>query len=113
MVSWPCSAFHSRTRATPGEGFWRPWGFSGGSGKDWTSRGLAAPGEPPAARSGPLRMALNTGPVAVGHIGLGSARRPTVVGETTTEVTALQQRAEPGTILVSGATARVVTGYVR
>jgi class 3 adenylate cyclase/tetratricopeptide (TPR) repeat protein/DNA-binding XRE family transcriptional regulator len=65
------------------------------------------------AWGGLLRMALHTGPVAVGHIGAGAARRPTAVGEATTVAAALQQQAAPGTIVISGATARMVTGYVR
>jgi class 3 adenylate cyclase/tetratricopeptide (TPR) repeat protein/DNA-binding XRE family transcriptional regulator len=60
-----------------------------------------------------LRMALHTGLVAVGQLGSGSARRPTAVGETTTLAAALQQQVEPGAIVISDATARLVTGYVR
>jgi class 3 adenylate cyclase/tetratricopeptide (TPR) repeat protein/transcriptional regulator with XRE-family HTH domain len=60
-----------------------------------------------------LRMALNTGLVAVGEVGLGSERRVTVVGETTTVAGLLQQNADPGTIVIGPATAKMVRGYVR
>ena len=60
-----------------------------------------------------LRMALNTGLVAVSQIGSGPERRLSVVGETTTVAGLLQQQAEPGTIVVGAATARMVAGYVR
>src|SRR5205823_15032611 len=60
-----------------------------------------------------LRMALNTGLVAVRHIGSGPERRLSAVGETTTVAGILQQQAEPGTILIGPATARMVTGYMR
>jgi class 3 adenylate cyclase len=59
------------------------------------------------------RLSLDTGRVAVGYVGAGSARRPTVVGETTTVAAALQPHTQPGTILITDATARQVTGYVR
>ena len=60
-----------------------------------------------------LRMALNTGLVAVRQIGSGPERRLSAVGETTTVAGILQQQAEPGTILIGPATARMVTGYMR
>jgi class 3 adenylate cyclase/tetratricopeptide (TPR) repeat protein len=62
---------------------------------------------------GRLRIALSTGRVAVGQIGAGAERRLSAVGETTTVAGLLQQQAEPGTIVVGPATARMVTGYVR
>jgi class 3 adenylate cyclase/tetratricopeptide (TPR) repeat protein/DNA-binding XRE family transcriptional regulator len=62
---------------------------------------------------GRLRIALSTGRVAVGQIGVGAERRLSAVGETTTVAGLLQQQAEPGTIVIGPATARMVTGYVR
>jgi len=62
---------------------------------------------------GGLRMALSTGRVAVRPIGAGAERRLSAVGETTRVAGLLQQQAEPGTILIGPATARMVTGYVR
>ncbi|TCN30106.1 tetratricopeptide repeat protein [Kribbella orskensis] len=62
---------------------------------------------------GMLRIGLNTGLVAVARIGAGADRRVTAVGETTTVAGLLQQQAEPGTIVIGPATARLVTGYVR
>jgi class 3 adenylate cyclase/transcriptional regulator with XRE-family HTH domain/tetratricopeptide (TPR) repeat protein len=60
-----------------------------------------------------LRMALNTGRVAVGPVGSGPEERLSAVGETTTLAGLLQQQTEPGTIVIGAATARLVTGYVR
>ena len=57
-------------------------------------------------------MALTTGPVAIGYVGVGTERRPTAVGETMTVMDLLRQRAEPGAIPQS-TTARLVTGYIR
>jgi class 3 adenylate cyclase/tetratricopeptide (TPR) repeat protein len=62
---------------------------------------------------GGLRIGLSTGRVAVGQIGAGAERRLSAVGETTTVAGLLQQQAEPGTIVIGPATARMVTGYVR
>jgi len=63
--------------------------------------------------AGLLRMALATGLVAVSQVGSGPERRLRAVGETTTIAGLLQQQAEPGTILIGPATARLVTGFVR
>jgi class 3 adenylate cyclase len=73
----------------------------------------APPGPHGASPRGLLRMALNTGLVAVRQIGSGPDRRLSAVGETTTVAGLLQQQAEPGTIVIGTATARMVTGYVR
>jgi len=59
-----------------------------------------------------LRMGLNTGHVVVGSIGDNLRMDYTAVGGTTNVAARLQQLAEPGTILVSEPTARLVTGYV-
>ena len=60
-----------------------------------------------------VRTGLNTGLVAVAQLGAGADRRVSAVGETTTVAGLLQQQAEPGTIVIGPATARLVTGYVR
>ena len=78
----------------------------------WAPSGPPA-GDAPTAWRALLRMALHTGPVAVGRLGSGSSSRPTAVGEAASLATLLQQRTEPGMIVISGATARLVTGYVR
>ena len=77
-----------------------PWAAHGGPDTGWTPSAV-------------LRVALNTGLVAVGQIGTGPERRLSAVGETTTVAGLLQQRTEPGTIVIGAATARMVTGYVR
>jgi len=56
-----------------------------------------------------LRMGLNTGPVVAGTIGDQLRTDYTAVGDTTNLAARLQQLAEPGTILVSDTTARLVT----
>jgi class 3 adenylate cyclase len=81
-------------------------------GETWASSGMPA-GDAQTTWKAPLRMALHTGPVAVGRLGSGPSRRQTAVGEAASLTTLLQQRTEPGTIVISGATARMVTGYVR
>jgi class 3 adenylate cyclase/tetratricopeptide (TPR) repeat protein len=60
-----------------------------------------------------LRMGLNTGRTLVGSLGAGRSLDYTVVGDTANVAARLQQLAEPGTIVVSEATARLVAGYVR
>jgi len=78
---------------------------------------LDAGGSPPRPSTepvdGPTRISVNTGLVAVGYLGSGERRRPTVVGEATTVAGALQPHVPPGAILITDATARQVTGYVR
>jgi class 3 adenylate cyclase/tetratricopeptide (TPR) repeat protein len=59
-----------------------------------------------------VRMGLNTGFVVVGAIGDDLRMDYTAVGDTTNLAARLQQLAEPGRILVSEATARVVRGDV-
>jgi len=58
-----------------------------------------------------LRMGLHTGFVVVGAIGDNLRMDYTAVGDTTHLAARLQQAAEPGRILVSDATARLVEGY--
>jgi tetratricopeptide (TPR) repeat protein len=56
-------------------------------------------------------MGLNTGLVVVGGIGDNLRMDYTAVGDTTNLASRLQQVAAPGTILVSGATRRLVQGH--
>jgi len=60
-----------------------------------------------------LRMGLNTGPVVVGKIGDNLRMDYTAVGDTTNLAARLQQRADPGVILISEATQPLVEGYIR
>jgi class 3 adenylate cyclase/tetratricopeptide (TPR) repeat protein/DNA-binding XRE family transcriptional regulator len=78
----------------------------------WTPSGLPTGDETQAVDMAP-RISLNTGLVAVGYLGAGTERRPTAVGEATTVAGALQEHTQPGTVLVTEATARLVMGYVR
>jgi class 3 adenylate cyclase/tetratricopeptide (TPR) repeat protein len=59
-----------------------------------------------------LRMGLNTGPVVVGKIGDNLRMDYTAVGDTTNLAARLQQLAEPGMIVMSEATQRLVEGFV-
>jgi class 3 adenylate cyclase/tetratricopeptide (TPR) repeat protein len=59
-----------------------------------------------------MRMGLHTGPVVVGAIGDNLRMDYTAVGDTTNLAARLQQQAEPGSILISEAVARLVRGYV-
>jgi tetratricopeptide (TPR) repeat protein len=60
-----------------------------------------------------LRMGAHTGFVVVGAIGDNLRMDYTAVGDTTHLAARLQQLAEPGVILISDATARLVEGYAR
>ena len=60
-----------------------------------------------------VRMGLHTGFVIVGAIGDNLRMDYTAVGDTTHLAARLQQLAEPGAILASEATWRLVEGYVR
>jgi Adenylate and Guanylate cyclase catalytic domain len=60
-----------------------------------------------------FRMGLNTGLVVVGSIGNNLRMDYCAVGDTTNLAARVQQIAEPGTILVSDATRRLVEGAVR
>ncbi|HTO11969.1 MAG TPA: AAA family ATPase [Candidatus Binatia bacterium] len=60
-----------------------------------------------------LRMGLNTGLVVVGSIGDNLRMDYTAVGDTTNVAARLQHAADPGDILISDATARLVRGEVR
>ena len=60
-----------------------------------------------------LRMGLNTGLVVVGSIGDNLRMDYTAVGDTTNVAARLEHAADPGDILVSEATARLVRGEMR
>jgi class 3 adenylate cyclase len=60
-----------------------------------------------------FRMGLNTGMVVVGSVGNDLRLDYTAIGATTNLAARLEQIAEPGTILVSENTSRLVQGYVR
>src|SRR3989441_497104 len=60
-----------------------------------------------------VRMGLNTGFVVVGRIGDNLRMDYTAVGDTTNLAARLQQGAEPGTILISETTHRLLHGVVR
>src|SRR6266702_3989139 len=60
-----------------------------------------------------FRMGLNTGLVVVGSIGNNLRMDYSAVGDTTNLAARLQQLAEPGMILVSDTTRRLVDGAVR
>src|SRR5262245_24323605 len=59
-----------------------------------------------------LRLGLNTGLVVVGRIGDDLRMDYTAVGDTTHLASRVQGLAEPGTILITEATHRLVEGYV-
>jgi class 3 adenylate cyclase/tetratricopeptide (TPR) repeat protein len=59
-----------------------------------------------------VRMGLNTGPVVVGTIGDDLRMDYSAVGDTTNLAARLQQHAEPGTIMMSEGTHRLVQGCV-
>jgi len=60
-----------------------------------------------------FRMGLNSGLVVVGSIGDNLRMDYSAIGDTTNLASRLQQQAEPGTILVSESTTRLVQGAVR
>ena len=60
-----------------------------------------------------FRMGLNSGLVVVGSIGDNLRMDYSAIGDTTNLAARLQQHAEPGTILVSESTTRLVQGAVR
>ncbi len=58
-----------------------------------------------------MRQGLNTGLVVVGSIGSDLRMDYTAVGDTTNVAARLQQAADPGRIVISDATYRLVSGY--
>ena len=59
-----------------------------------------------------FRIGLNSGLVVVGSIGDNLRMDYSAIGETTNLSARLKQIAEPGTVLVSDSTSRLVQGYV-
>src|SRR5712692_9111740 len=57
-----------------------------------------------------VRLGIHTGPVVVGEIG-GGRHDPLAVGETLTIAARLKDLAEPGMVVISATTARLVEGY--
>jgi class 3 adenylate cyclase len=57
-----------------------------------------------------VRIGIHTGPVAVGEIGGGNRREQLALGETPNVAARLQGMAEPNTLVLSGATHRLVAG---
>jgi class 3 adenylate cyclase/tetratricopeptide (TPR) repeat protein/(2Fe-2S) ferredoxin len=68
---------------------------------------------PPGLESVEVRMGLNSGSVVVGSLGNDPEGDHTAIGDTINVAARLESIAEPGTILISDATARQVVGYVR
>src|SRR5262245_36422627 len=60
-----------------------------------------------------FRMGLNSGLVVVGSIGDNLRMDYSAIGDTTNLAARLEQIAEPGTVLVSDSTSRLVQGYMR
>ena len=60
-----------------------------------------------------FRMGLNSGLVVVGSIGDNLRMDYSAIGDTTNLASRLQQLAEPGTMLVSESTTRLVQGFIR
>jgi class 3 adenylate cyclase/tetratricopeptide (TPR) repeat protein len=58
-----------------------------------------------------MRIGINTGLVVVGKIGADLRMDYTAVGDTTNLAARLQQLAEPGTVVISEATYKLVAGY--
>jgi class 3 adenylate cyclase/tetratricopeptide (TPR) repeat protein len=58
-----------------------------------------------------MRIGINTGPVVVGKIGDDLRMDYTAVGDTTNLAARLQQLARPGSIVISEATHRLVSGF--
>jgi class 3 adenylate cyclase/ABC-type transport system involved in cytochrome c biogenesis ATPase subunit len=57
-----------------------------------------------------VRLGIHTGPVVVGELG-GGRHDPLAVGKTLTIAARLKELAEPGMVIISATTARLVEGY--
>ncbi len=57
-----------------------------------------------------VRMGIHSGPIVLGEVGDGESRERLALGETVNLASRLQHLAAPGTVLVSGATRRLVQG---
>ena len=57
-----------------------------------------------------VRIGIHTGPVVVGEMGGGERRETLAMGDTTNVAARLQGVAEPGTVVMSSATLRLVSG---
>jgi class 3 adenylate cyclase/tetratricopeptide (TPR) repeat protein len=57
-----------------------------------------------------VRIGIHTGPVVVGEMGTGAARQTLALGQTTNIAARLQSIAEPGAVVISDATLRLVAG---
>src|SRR4051812_14201351 len=58
-----------------------------------------------------VRLGIHTGPVVVGEVGLGERREQLALGSAPNLAARLQALAEPGTILISETTRRLVQGF--
>ena len=58
-----------------------------------------------------VRIAIHTGPVVAGAVGVGGRRERLAVGQTPSIAARLQMLAAPGTVLISGATHALVRGF--
>jgi len=58
-----------------------------------------------------VRVGIHTGLVVVGEVGSGGTREQLALGETPNVAARLQGLAEPNTVVISGATSRLVSGY--
>ncbi len=57
-----------------------------------------------------VRIGIHTGPVVVGEMGGGASRETLAMGDTTNVAARLQSEAEPGSVVLSAATLRLVPG---
>ena len=105
---------HGPLRRARGPGGSRAPGRPGGAGNPRDDQRPAASNSGTSAASElRLRLGPNTGLVVVGRIGDDLRMDYTAVGDTTHLAARMQALAEPGTILVTDATHRLVEGYVR
>lgn len=58
-----------------------------------------------------VRIGIHTGPVVVGDVGSGDRREQLALGRTPNVAARIQNLAEPGTVVVSSDTHRIVRGY--